>query len=304
MYDTHFDLLSILYVLYDNKVYIDRLVDNINKNYVGLNANLYFMNKDEMKKELGITENIDVTEMFKKSTDIFNKLDIKSKVIFSIEGCDYIKDCSELEVLYSLGLRSMMLTWNNENRYGSGNRTDKGLTDEGKSFIEKAIDLGIAIDLSHANENTFYDIIDVIKNYDKKAICFVSHSNIYELCNNSRNLKREQLEVLKEVGGYIGLVMHPPFITDSMDFDSIKDNYLKHIKYAVDVMGDDRVMLATDNLEFYNELETDASYVPSPFKQKSIKEDIKKLLSDMFDEEVTSKIIYKNAMRLYDKINN
>lgn len=299
MYDTHYDLLTILYVI-KNKEYIDRVINNVNSNLIGLNANLYFMNPDEMKNELGIIGDIDVYDMFKKSVDIYNSLDIKSKVIFSIEGCDYIKDIYELERLYNLGLRAILLVWNNENRYGSGIKTDKGLTSIGREFIQKAIDLNMGIDLSHANEKTFYGIIDVLKN-NKGSICYASHSNIYDICNNPRNLKYEQLIALKEVGGYLGLVMHPPFITDSLDYDVIKSEFLKHVKYAVGVMGIDRVCIASDNLEFYDELKVERE--GNPFKQYNIKDDLNRLLRQEFSKEEVDMIMYKNALSIYERIN-
>ena len=65
--------------------------------------------------------------MFKISTNLFKEYFPDKKVIYSIEGCDYIKDLEELENLYKLGLRNILLVWNNENKYGSGNKSDKGV---------------------------------------------------------------------------------------------------------------------------------------------------------------------------------
>ena len=67
------------------------------------------------------------------------------------------------EKLYSLGLRNILLVWNNPNKYGSGNMGDYGLTEAGVEFLKKAIDLGITIDLSHMNDNTFWDTIKLLK---------------------------------------------------------------------------------------------------------------------------------------------
>lgn len=299
MYDMHYDLLTVLYVLNNNKEYMEELKNNMN-NLVGLNANLYFMSKDEMKGELGIVGDIDVVEMFKDSISRLKALDIDSKILYSIEGCDYINDILQLQELNALGLKCILLVWNNENKYGSGIRSDKGLTLDGVKFINKAIDLNMGIDLSHANERTFYGMIDVIKESGKDVVCYASHSNIYELQNNSRNLKIKQLEALRDVGGYLGLVMHPPFITDNADDEVIKKEFLKHVKLAVKIMGIDRVCLSSDNLEFYKYLDFD--YVKSPFKQKNIGKDIESLLLDEFDEVDVHKIMYENALKIYEKL--
>ena len=107
MIDTHYDLLTILYCCYlkNDYSYIERIKEDL-KDVKGLIANLYFMNPEEMKEELEI-DHIDVYEMFKISTNLFKEHFKDKKVIFSIEGCDYIKDIKELENLYKLGLRNI-----------------------------------------------------------------------------------------------------------------------------------------------------------------------------------------------------
>ena len=165
MIDMHYDMLSVIYQCYirENYSYIEKWIKHYNSDNVsGLIANLYFMNEEEMKKEIGNRE-INVLEMFKVTTEIFKKYLPDTKVVFSIEGCDYSKDTNELEELYKLGLRSILLVWNNPNKYGSGNRDDYGLTDLGKDFLIKAIDLGIIIDMSHMNRKTFSDTVELLR---------------------------------------------------------------------------------------------------------------------------------------------
>ena len=254
MFDMHYDLLTLLYVLKDDKKYVNKVVKEINNNLKGLAANLFFMSKKEMKEELNI-EKIDVSKMLKEATDIYKNLNIKPKVIFSIEGCDYIKDLNELEYLNKLGLKAILPVWNNKNKYGSGIRTRKGLTNKGKKLIKKAIELNIAIDLSHAGRKTFNDIIKIIKKSHKKPICYASHSNIYELKKHPRNLNKNQLEKLKDVNGYLGIVSYKEFLTSSNNIEKAKKIYLNHIKYAVNILGIDRVVLSTDDMTFYNQID-------------------------------------------------
>lgn len=98
MIDMHQDLLSIIYysqLRNDNK-FLEKWLKNFNEDNVsGLIANLYFMNREEMKEEIG-NKKIDVLEMFKTSTELFKKYLPDTKVIYSIERCDYIKDTFEL----------------------------------------------------------------------------------------------------------------------------------------------------------------------------------------------------------------
>lgn len=143
----------------------------------------------------------------------------------------------------------MILIWNERNRYGSGNRTSDGMTKEGVEFLNKAISLDIGIDLSHVNDDTFYDMIEVIKenqNQGQKVICYASHSNSRKLYNKLRNLTDNQILALKEVGGLIGVFSNKNFVSN----DNFKKKYLEHIIHISNLIGVDNIMLSTDDMRF------------------------------------------------------
>lgn len=299
MIDTHYDLLTILYCCYMKKdfTYINKIRKDF-ENIDGLIANLYFMSKDEMKDELDI-EDIDVYQMFKISTNLFKEYFPDKKVIYSIEGCDYIKDLEELENLYKLGLRNILLVWNNENKYGSGNKSDKGLTELGKEFIKKAVSLGISIDLSHMNKNTFWETISLLeelKSNGEKVKVIASHSNCYSLCKNKRNLDDEQILAIKKLDGIIGLVSYGPFINKKEK--DLEENFLKHIRYVEDLIGIDNIAIATDNMDFAKELFNVDEEV-SLYNHKNIKSKLTKLLSSYYNEDEINKILFKNIEQFF-----
>ncbi len=303
MIDLHQDLLSILYngYLNDDYSYVEEWCKNFHSdNVFGLLANLYFMSPQEMKKEIGDMD-INVLEMFSKSVELFHKYLPNEKVVFSIEGCDYIKDTLELEKLYELGLRNILLVWNNPNKYGSGNRDSYGLTNEGKIFLKKAIDLGICIDLSHMNKNTFYDTIHLIeeeKKLGKKVRVIASHSNCYSVCRNERNLDDEQLMALKRVGGVLGIVSYGVFV--SPDNEHLEDEYLKHIDKAISIMGIDQVAVSSDDMTFCKRL-FDTYYGPMIFPYHEIAWKIRKLLKRNYSDEEIDKILYLNISRVFEE---
>ena len=300
MIDLHHDLLSIMYYSYIRRdySYLDSWIKNFREDNVsGLLANLYFMNEDEMKIEIGDRE-INVLDMFRISTKMFKTYLPDEDVIFSIEGCDYIKDTNELEELYKLGLRNILLVWNNPNKYGSGNRSDYGLTELGKEFIIKAIDLGISIDLSHMNKKTFYDTIDLIKeqkDLGKEVKVIASHSNCYSICHHERNLDDDQIKALGSVGGLLGLVSYSEFVSDT--YSDLEETYLSHINHAVDILGIDNVCVSSDDMNFAKVL-FDEMYLMT-FDYSSINKDLRELLSTKYTEEEIDKIMYKN---IYDKL--
>lgn len=295
MIDTHYDLLTILYCCYLKKdfSYIEKIKKDIT-DVEGMISNLYFMNKEEMLEELQIKD-IDVFEMFKVSTNLYKENFSNLKTIFSIEGCDYIKDEKELVNLYNLGLRNILLVWNNKNKYGSGNKTDKGLTNLGKIFLKKAVELGISIDMSHMNKNTFWDTIDFLKELKKDNLfpkVIASHSNCYSICKHKRNLDDEQILAIKELDGLIGLVLYGPFINE--EEKDLEINFLKNLKHLESLIGIDNIMISTDNMNFATDLLNIKEGI-SLYNHKNIKENLTKLLKNNYNEEEINKVLYKNV---------
>ena len=306
MIDTHYDLLSICYKCYLLNDY--SLIEKYSKEIVSsgvkcIFANLYFMSEEEMRNELHplyYQKDISVLDMFRISKKVLLKYLPNIKFIYSIEGCDYVK-IEELDDLYREGLRSVLLVWNNENIYGSGINTHKHLTKKGKQFLNKCIDLKIAIDLSHANDETFFDIIDLIKdnnNKGKKVICFASHSNSRKLWNIKRNLSDKELLAIKEVNGYIGVISNIHFINSSNDKSR---EYLNHIIYISKLIGKDKVMLSTDDMRYYADF--NPVYLSRPiYEYNNIKNSIEKELLNYFNKTDTNNILYNNAYKIVKEL--
>ena len=315
MVDCHYDLLSICYVCYLKNDYskidtIAREIRSLGEDIKCIFANLYFMSIEEMKEELHpnyYNNNVSVLEMFKISKSILEYYLPNIEFIYSIEGLDYV-NIKDLLGLYEAGLRSIIPVWNNENKYGSGYKTDKGLTKEGRDLINEAISLGFGIDLSHANENTFKGITEVIKQNQKlnhEVICYASHSNSKTLCKRFRNLSDEQLKIIKEIDGLVGVFSNRNFVCDNYNLsnDEIKLEYLKHIIYIVNIVGIDNVMLSTDDMKFLADYDKDYLET-SIFDYSNIVVDIKKLLLTYFNFDDTNKIMYDNANdKIINKLN-
>lgn len=315
MIDLHFDLLTKLYMCYLNQdfTYIEEYVKNINKdNVTGLIANLCFMSKEEMQLEYHpnyYNEDVSVIDMFSIVKQLLEKYLPNSEIIMSIEGCDYV-EIKDLDKLYELGLRAILPVWNEENKYGSGNRSNKGLTFEGKKFILRAIELGIGIDLSHANVNTFNDIIEVAKLAKEEGlepIIYASHSNVYNLCERDRNLTDEQLLKIKELDGIVGVFSHRNFIyTDSLknniNNEIVIKKYVEHINYLKNLFGDIRnIAVSTDDMSFCGEYDSDYYKCPI-FSYSTIKRDLWKYLNMCYNDNEIFLILEGNASRLFNRL--
>ena len=88
----------------------------------------------------------------------------------------------------------------------------KGLTDFGKRVVQRMNQLGMIIDVSHAGDQTFWD---VIKTTTKPVIA--SHSSVYSLVPHRRNLKDGQIKAIAENGGVIQINFNPGFIDSSFN---------------------------------------------------------------------------------------
>ena len=83
--------------------------------------------------------------------------------LMTIEGMCGIHDDVEEKIqwLYDMGNRIGSLCWNDQNALATGNSGDptRGLTELGKLAITKMNELHMIVDVSHANEKTFWDIL-------------------------------------------------------------------------------------------------------------------------------------------------
>ena len=317
MIDLHFDLLTKLYTSYleNDYEFIDNFIKNYNKNNVtGVIANLCFMSKEEMKAEYHenyYDESVSVIEMFKVVKKLLEERNINNiDIVMSIEGCDYV-DINDLDTLYELGLRAILPVWNEKNKYGSGNRSDIGLTKEGVKFVWHAFELGIGVDLSHANKKTFDDIIEVAKcagSVELNPIVYASHSNVYNLCKRDRNLTDEQLLKIKSLNGLVGLFSNRGFVfenslRDKTDNKLVIEKYVEHIKYLEKLFGGlDNIAVSTDDMTFC--ADKDIEYLDCPiFNYSTLKDELISCLSKYYNEKKKKKILYSNSKKLFNKLN-
>jgi len=320
MYDMHYDLLTILYMNNTNNKFANKnkLIEDLkkmyNNNIIGGIINLYFMNEKEMLDELDITKKeLNVNEMFRKSIQILNNYKDKNIIpknidyIYGIEGCDYIENIEDLDYLYKLGLRSIIPVWNNKNKYGSGFKSDIGLTKEGINLIKKAIDLGIIIDVSHANEKTFDDILNVIneeRKKDKKIYLIASHSNLKTLCNRERNLTDEQILKLKQTDGYIGLFTNSNFtsLNRNLSYKQRRTNFINHLKYLIEVLKFDykKIIISTDDMNFSPDIN---DHNLETYKLENIYSLIRKDIENNFSKEIADAVLVENSKNLIKQIN-
>lgn len=126
----------------------------------------------------------------------------------SLEG-----ELDELDRFFAAGVRVLTLCWNNHLpwirscRDGAGPYVPAGLNAFGRAVVERANELGIVCDLSHAGERSFYDALETTA---KPVIA--SHSGCQALHDHPRNLTDDQLRALSQNGGVVGIAFCTGFL--------------------------------------------------------------------------------------------
>lgn len=135
----------------------------------------------------------------------------KCAAFLSLENARGIESWRDAEFLAENGFIMASLTWNGENRLARGADIESGgLTALGKELVKELNGLGIAVDVSHLNERSFWDVTDAAR-----IPACASHSNLKPVCRHRRNLSKEQFSEIVSSGGYAGLNFYPPFLANS-----------------------------------------------------------------------------------------
>ncbi len=151
-------------------------------------------------------------------------------------------DLDRIEMFYRLGLTSSQITYNERNLAGVGCRAegdDGGLTPFGRDLVDRMNDLGMLVDLSHANPRT---MADTIRHSSMPVI--ISHTGCDAVHPHVRNTSDENLKLLAENGGVVGVCQLRPFLTYKK-----QDNlhaYFDHIDHAVNTCGIEHVCIGSD----------------------------------------------------------
>ncbi|HEX6989435.1 MAG TPA: membrane dipeptidase, partial [Bacillota bacterium] len=140
-------------------------------------------------------------------------------------------------------VRMMGIAYSEGNQLGAGLREprDGGLTVFGRQAVERMNKLGIAIDVSHAGDQTALDTIEA----SSKPI-FITHAGARALWPSPRLKPDEVLKACAERGGVIGIEAAPhTTITRDRPEHSI-ESFMEHFEYCVDLVGIDHVTFGPD----------------------------------------------------------
>jgi len=253
-------------------------------------ANLFKIER-ESKEQVKVVRTVDelTTCLYK---DIFT-------AIIHFEGAEAIDPgLDALEVFYQAGLRSLGIVWSRPNAFAHGvpfgfprsPDTGSGLTVAGRELVRASNRLGIMLDLSHLNEQGFWDVANL-----SDAPLVATHSNAHALCPTTRNLTDKQLDAIKASKGIVGLNFA---VTDLRDdgwnnSDTPIEVMVYHINYLVERLSIECVGFGTD---------FDGATIPQEIGDVTgLPKLINALRESGYDDDALSKLAYKNWVRVLSK---
>lgn len=205
--------------------------------------------------------------------------------LLGIEGAHALDDdVSNVDVLFEAGYRMMAPTHFFDNEWGGsahGARKIR-LTDRGREMLRRMEARGMLVDLAHASEETF---ADVLRAATRPVV--VSHTGVRGTCDNARNLSDEQLRGVAATGGLVG-IGYWDAATCGTDARAIA----RSIRHAASVMGARHVALGSD---------FDGA-VTTPFDTTGLVEITDALLAEGFGDEEIALIMGGNVLRLLSEV--
>lgn len=128
-------------------------------------------------------------------------------------GAPVQKSLSLLRLFYRLGVRYLTLTHNGDNEIADSAAEGvrwHGLSPFGREAVSEMNRLGMIVDIAHASDETFYDVLSA-----SKSPVVSTHSCCRALAGHRRNLTDDMLRKLADSGGVAQINFYPVFLSDS-----------------------------------------------------------------------------------------
>lgn len=216
----------------------------------------------------------------------------KIKAVLTVEGMCGIQENEEdcIDWLHEQGVIIASLTWNDENYLATGvkGNATRGLSKAGLRAIKRMEAHHMIIDVSHANEKTFWDIIE-----HTNGMVIATHSNCKQLCNHARNLNDDQIKAIAKRGGIIGAVAAPWFVDERVENRDVA-HLVMHQLYLKKCIGIQHIAFGFDFMDFFDDY--DSSFVKGLEDASHAQNCIYELSQSKIIDEDLEKIAYKNAI--------
>ncbi|MGE0180008.1 MAG: dipeptidase [Sphingomonas sp.] len=149
-------------------------------------------------------------------------------------------DADRADIFADLGVRVIQLTYNPANRIGDGSMApgNRGITPFGREVIGALNRNRIMVDLSHSGQRTCLEAARI-----SAQPISINHTGCRALTDLPRNKTDEELRLVGERGGFVGIYFMPFLSPDSV---AEPEDVVAHIDHAVNICGEDHVGIGTD----------------------------------------------------------
>lgn len=221
-------------------------------------------------------------------------------------------ELDRIEVLFGAGVRKLGITYSESNALASGlgEERDAGLTNFGARAVERMNDVGMAIGLSHASDQTVLDVCEV-----SEDPVFLSHNGAQALLDIPRLDPDEVFEAVAETGGVIGITAAPH---NSATYDTPRhsiESAMEHFEYVRDLVGIDHVSLGPDAMYgdhrgLHRLFDNDppegvesVEYVKGMDNPTEAWDNfLRYLVREEYDDDEVAKVLGENTLRALDRI--
>ena len=177
-------------------------------------------------------------------------------------GCEYITLCHNGHNDICDSARPLKAGCRAEGTYPAADEPaaeHNGLSDFGREVVREMNRVGMLIDLSHASEKTFYDVLE----QSTKPVA-VTHACCRAICDHPRNLTDDQLRAIAEKDGVVQCTMYHGFLTlppaddatGNFGAEAITSSgrytpptlhtFIHHLEHMIEVCGIDHVGIGSD----------------------------------------------------------
>lgn len=166
----------------------------------------------------------------------------KVGIMITFQNSDHFRSPDDVDEFFALGQRLSQLTYNYQNRIGSGflEENDGGLTVFGRAIVTRMEAVGMAVDLSHCADRTTLDTLDVAK----KPVVF-SHASCRALLPGHLRCKTdEMITKMAKTGGVMGI----PFLRMMLHEDEpvTIEHALDHFDHVRRLVGVQHLAVGSD----------------------------------------------------------
>lgn len=206
--------------------------------------------------------------------------------LLTVENGSPIERLEVLDEMAADGVKMITLTWNAANAIAAGSTSTGGLTSFGSDVVRAMEDRRIVVDLSHANDESFWDVARMAR-----RPFAASHSNARSICDHPRNLTDNQFRAIRDAGGVVGINYYRAFLAerwnDAQTADEVTfDELAAHVEHFLDLGGEHVVALGSDFDGSTTPAWLDTCEKVAPFHERIV---------ERFGDDIAQRMFWNNA---------